>query len=76
MKLRVVWWIPVAGAFLAHATGVLDTASQILGGIDKSLNAVVDLRKVVPQVGAILHPAPPAAKPKTVQIMPRKAPTQ
>ena len=44
MRLRVVWWIPVAAVALAHVSGVLGEVGTAISGIDKIIGAVIDIR--------------------------------
>ena len=46
MKLRVVWWIPIAGVWIAHASGFLQQVGPIFDSVDKIIGTVTDLRKL------------------------------
>ena len=71
MRLLSPAWIIAAGVLIAHASGAIDTVANVLGpvgtiigAIDKSATAVVDLRTWLP---AKKPPAPKPAPTKAVR---------
>ena len=50
MKLRIVWWIPVAAVFIAHASGILGNVGTAIIGVDNTITAVIDLKKMVAKI--------------------------
>jgi hypothetical protein len=46
MRLRVVWWIPIAGVWIAHASGFLQQVGPIFESLDKVIGTVTDMRKL------------------------------
>jgi hypothetical protein len=68
VKARSPAWIIVAGAVLLQASGVVSTVGSALIGIDNTITAVVDLRKVFHKAVVVpfqaIHPVviPPMKK--------------
>jgi hypothetical protein len=62
LKLRSPAIIVIVGGFVAaHGLGIIDAASKVLGALDQSANSIVDMRKVLPQIGTVI-PIPAPAK--------------
>jgi hypothetical protein len=55
MQVNSPAWIIAAGIFIAHASGVIDIVGKTLSGVDQTANAVIDFRKIVPQIGTYIH---------------------
>lgn len=58
MILKVPFWIPVIAVVAAHASGAINvftTASQILSGVDSTVNAIIDFKRWAPQVKSYIH---------------------
>ena len=74
MKLRVVWWIPVAAVALAHVTGVLGNVGSAITGVDNAVTATLHLKSLFQKV--VVKPIQPVVVPpiKQKKAMPRKAP--
>lgn len=75
MKLRVVWWIPVAAVFIAHATGILGNVGTAITGVDDTLEAVIHLKAMFKPL--VIPPIKPVVVPKAKKVakaVPKKAP--
>ena len=58
MRLRVVWWIPIAGVWIAHASGFFQQVGPIFENLDKVIGTVTDVRKLVPKQQPAVVPKP------------------
>ena len=71
MKLRVVWWIPVAAAILVQSSGIMTTAGNTLVGIDGAIRAIIDLKSIVAKIVP-----PPKFVPIKPVVIPKKMPAK
>ena len=63
MRVRVVWWIPVAAVVLAHVTGVLGNVGTAITGIDNAVTATIHLKSMFQKV--VIAPINPVVIPPT-----------
>jgi hypothetical protein len=60
VKLRSPAIVAAAVAAITYASGGLNLISKALDAFNSAATQIIDLRKVVPQIGDYVHIAPPA----------------
>ena len=78
MKARSPAWLIIAAAVLVQGSGIVSTVGSALIGIDNTITAAIDLKKMVAGIipPRAFVPIRPIVVPPTKKAMPMKAKKQ
>lgn len=73
MIARSPAWIVAAGVVIAQATGAISTVGSVLIGVDNSIKAAIDLKKLLPVAVPQFPQIKPVVVPPPKKAIPTKA---